>query len=61
MQYVHYLRNIRKQPKYRIYRQIIRVDIEVEYLCDIIIYHYPTSVYIFLLIHAQNHRRSQDF
>ena len=37
-----------KQPKYAICRQILPVDIEVEYFCDNIIYHHPTSEYIFL-------------
>ena len=47
MQYVHYLRNINNQST-AICRQILPVDIEVEYFCDDIIYHYPTSVCIFL-------------
>ena len=38
MKYVHFLRNINYQST-SICRQIIRVDIEVEYLCDNIIYH----------------------
>ena len=38
MEYVHFLRNINNQST-AICRQIIRVDIEVEYLCDNIIYH----------------------
>ena len=47
MQYVHCLRNINYQST-AICRQILPVDIEVEYFCDNIIYHHPTSVRIFL-------------
>ena len=47
MQYIHCLRNIHNQST-AIYQQILRLDIEVEYFCDNIIYHYPTFVYIFL-------------
>ena len=49
IQYVHCLRNVHNQST-AIYRQIIRVDNEVEYFCDNIIYHYPISVCIFLEI-----------
>ena len=49
MQYEHCLRNAPNQST-AICRQIICVDIEVEYFCDNIIYHYPTSICIFLLI-----------
>ena len=48
MQYVHCLRIINNQS-IAICRQIIRVGIGVEYFCDNIIYHHPTSVCIFLL------------
>ena len=47
MQYVHCLRNVLNQST-AICRQIVCVDIEVEYFRDNIIYHYPTSVRIFL-------------
>ena len=47
MQYVHCLRNINYQST-AICRQIIRVDIEVEYFCDNIFYHHRTTVCIFL-------------
>ena len=47
MQYVHCLRNINNQST-AICRQILSVDIEVEYFCDNIIYHHPTSECIFL-------------
>ena len=49
MQYVHCLRTINNQST-AICRQIIRVDIEVEYFCDNIIYqyHHRTAVCIFL-------------
>ena len=53
MQYVHCLRNINNQSS-AICRQIIRIDIEVEYFCDNVIYHYPTSVRIFLQKNARN-------
>ena len=53
MQYVHCLRNVHNQST-AICRQIICVDIEVEYFCDNIIYHYPTSVCIFCEYNAQN-------
>ena len=46
MQYIHRLRNVHNQTT-AISRQIIPVDIEVEYFCDNIICHYTTSV-IFL-------------
>ena len=36
------------QPMYSICQQIICVEIEVEYFCDNIIYHNPTSMCIFL-------------
>ena len=49
MQYIHRLHNIHNQT-IAISRQIIPVDIKVEYLCDNIICHYPTSVYIFLYL-----------
>ena len=49
MQYVHCLRNINNQSTV-ICRQIIRVDIKVEYIFDNNIYHHPTSVCIFLQI-----------
>ena len=48
-QYVHCLRNTNNQST-AICRQIIRVDIEVEYFCDNIVCHHPTSVCIFLQI-----------
>ena len=47
MQYVHCLRIINNQST-AICRQIIRLDIEVEYFYDNIIFHHPTSVCIFL-------------
>ena len=47
IQYVLCLRNINNQ-RTTICRQIIRLDIEVEYFCDNNIYHHPTSVCIFL-------------
>ena len=47
MQYVPCLRIINYQNT-AICWQILPVDIEVEYFCDNIIYHYPTSVCIFL-------------
>ena len=47
MQYVYCLRNVLNQST-AIGRQIICVDIEVEYFCDNIIYHYLTSICIFL-------------
>ena len=47
MQCVHCLRSINNQST-AIWRQILPVDIEVEYFCDNIIYHHPTSVRIFL-------------
>ena len=37
-----------KQPKYRDLSTNITRGIEVEYFCDNIIYHHPTSVCIFL-------------
>ena len=43
MQCVHCLRN-KHNKSIAICRQIIRVNIEVEYFCDNIIYHYLTSV-----------------
>ena len=46
MQYVHCLRSINNQST-AICRQILPVDIEVEYFCDNIIYHHPTSVIYF--------------
>ena len=49
MQYVHCLRNVHNQS-IAICRQIMCVDIEVEYFCDNIVYHYPTLVFIFLQI-----------
>ena len=49
MQYEHCLRNVPNQST-AICRQIICVDIEAEYFCDNIIYHYPISICIFLLI-----------
>ena len=49
MQYVHCLRNVHNQSIV-ICRQILCVDIEVEYFCDSIVYHYPTLVFIFLQI-----------
>ena len=52
MQYVHCLRNINNQST-AIRRQIIPVDIEVEYFCDNIIYHHQTSVCIFLYIQCK--------
>ena len=55
MQYVHCLRNVHNQST-AICRQIICVDIEVEYFCDNIIYHYPTSVCIFLQIQSTKSR-----
>ena len=53
MQYVHCLRNLHNQTT-SICQQIIRVNIEVEYLRDNIIYHYLTSVYFFCKYNAQN-------
>ena len=50
MQFVRCLRNINNQNT-AICRQVIRVDIEVEYFCDNIIYHHSTLVCIF---NAQN-------
>ena len=47
MQFVHYLRNVYNQST-AICQQMICIDIEVEYFCDNIIYHYLTSVCIFL-------------
>ena len=47
MQYIHRLRNVHYQTTATNNRQLIPVDIEVEYLCDNIICHYTTSV-IFL-------------
>ena len=47
MQYVHCLRNVHNH-KYHNLSKIIFTDIEVEYFCDNIIYHYPTSVCIFV-------------
>ena len=48
MQYVRCLRNINNQST-AICRQIIHVDIEVEYYCNNMIYHHPTSAaYVFL-------------
>ena len=50
MQYVRCLRYINNQST-AICRQIIGVDIEVEYFCDNIIYHHPTSAsYVFLQV-----------
>ena len=46
MQFLRCLRNINNQNT-AICRQVIRVDIEVEYFCDNIIYHHSTSVCIF--------------
>ena len=46
MQYVHCLRHVHNQST-AICRQIICIDIEIEYFCDKIIYHYPTSVLFF--------------
>ena len=48
MQYVHCLLNINNQST-AICWQIIRVDIEVEYFCGNIIYHYPDIVYVIFL------------
>ena len=47
MQYVPCLCNLPNQST-AVCQKIIRVNIEVEYLCDNIIYHYLTSVYFFL-------------
>ena len=47
MQYMLCFRNINNQST-AISRQILPVDIEVEYLCDNIIYHHPISECIFL-------------
>ena len=47
MKCVHCVRNKHNQSP-AICRQIIRVDIEEEYICDNIIYHHPTSVNVFL-------------
>ena len=47
MQYAHCLRNTNNQST-TICWQTISVDIEVEYFCDNVIYHHPTSVCIFL-------------
>ena len=47
MQYVHCLHNLRNQST-AICQQIIRVNIEVEYFSDNIIYHYQPSVYFFV-------------
>ena len=52
MQYVHCLRIINNQST-AICRQIIRLDIEVEYFYDNIIFHHPTSVWLVM----QNSRR----
>ena len=49
MQYVHCLRSINNQSS-AICKQILPVDIEVEYFCNNIIYHHSTSVCIFLQI-----------
>ena len=48
MQCVHSLHNTRNQSK-AICRQLIRIDIEVEYFCDNIIYNYLTSIYVFVV------------
>ena len=49
MQYVYYLLYVHtKLPKPAICLQIIRIDIEVEYLCDNNIYHYPALACSFL-------------
>ena len=53
MQYIHCLHNVHNQST-AICRQIICVDIEVEYFCDNIIYHYPTSVCMFCKCNARN-------
>ena len=54
MQYVHCFSNINNQIT-AICRQIIRVDIEVDYFYDKILYHHPTSVCIsFCKYNAQN-------
>ena len=47
MQHVHCLPNINNQST-MICRQIIRLDIEVDYFCDNIIYHHLISLCIFL-------------
>ena len=47
MQYVHCLRSLNNQST-AIRRQTIRVDNEVEYFCDNIVYHHSASVCIFL-------------
>ena len=49
MHYVHCLCNVHNQST-ALCLQILCVDIEVEYFCDNIIYHYSTSVCIFLWI-----------
>ena len=42
------------QPKYRNLSTNNSLDIEFEYFCDNIIYHYPTSVYIFCKYNARS-------
>ena len=49
MQYVHCLHNLHNQST-AICKQIIRVNIEVEYFSENIIYFYPPSVYFVLQI-----------
>ena len=53
MHYAHCLCNVHNQST-AICRQMLCVDIEVEYFCDNIIYHYPISVCIFLSIQCTN-------
>ena len=53
MQYVHCSRNLRNLST-AICPQKIRVNIEVEYFCDNIVYHYQTSAYFFCKYNARN-------